>query len=307
MVLGAGAAYAFWNSQGSGTSTQQNAQGGAEMVVTSPAISGLTPGGSLALAGVITNSGPDAMAGEVKVTSITVNGGLASDYAVTGIALVNANVPTGAQGVAWSGLSLNYLNTAVDQEAGKGATVTLHYTVTPFVQAVSATVPISGQRDIGTCGNGNAGTNGYWADDAFNKFYQLKAINGGYNLQIDYLNGTFVTVGGTSPGACESSAIYKHSETGNGSTVVRGVTGNQFQTMSANIVTTAPVVNVHPSCGGTACNSAQGFLDAVFGSGIVTVPSGGFPNQIGVYTNTNNAWLDYQNGWPLNDTGDILK
>ena len=42
--------------------------------------------------------------------------------------------------------------------------------------------------------------------DSFNKFYQLKNNGDGtYDLQVNYRNGTLVTVAGTSPGACEAT------------------------------------------------------------------------------------------------------
>ena len=43
---------------------------------------------------------------------------------------MNANVPTGTVGIPWSGLTLHYANTSVNQEEGKGATVSINYTLT---------------------------------------------------------------------------------------------------------------------------------------------------------------------------------
>lgn len=146
--------------------------------------------------------------------------------------------------------------------------------------------------DIGSCNN-------TWATDTFNKFFQLKNNGDGtYNLTATYRNGTFVTIAGTSPGACESGV-------NNGHTVGAGITGRETQDWSMTVTATAPA-NKTPDCTNNACVGSGGFLDAVFGPGNYT--RGEWTNVSYYTTKNNGSWFDTQGPsvtWPLSDTGDI--
>jgi hypothetical protein len=152
-------------------------------------------------------------------------------------------------------------------------------------------VAIVGADDIGTCNN-------VWAQDSFNKFYTLTAnLDGTYNLQVNYKDGTFVTKAGTSPGACESGPD-------NGSTVAVGVTGRMHQEW--NIPVSATVTpDRNPDCGtnNALCPSANSFLDAVFGAGHYTRSPYSFTGHF--EAGSNGTWFDTDVNWPSNDRGDI--
>jgi len=150
------------------------------------------------------------------------------------------------------------------------------------------------QEDIGTCNN-------VWADDTFNKFFQLKDNGDGtYNLTATYRNGTFVTRAGMSPGACESGE-------NSGDMIDAGIAGRQTQDWSATVTSDAPV-NKTPDCTDGACISSGGFLTAVFGTG--SYVRGPWTNVGNYTTKDNGSWFDTQGplvapAWPLSDTGDI--
>jgi hypothetical protein len=148
-------------------------------------------------------------------------------------------------------------------------------------------VAIVGADDIGTCNN-------VWAQDSFNKFYTLTAnLDGTYNLQVNYKDGTFVTNAGVSPGACESG-IY------NGSTVAAGVTGRTHQEYNTTVTATASP-NRSPNCG--SCLSATSFLNAVFGAGNWTRTAFGWKDHY--EAGSNGTYFDTDVNWPLNNRGDI--
>ena len=153
-------------------------------------------------------------------------------------------------------------------------------------------VAITGADDIGTCGN-------VWAKDSFNKFYTLTLNKDGstYNLQVNYKDGTFVTNGGASPGACEN-------DLNNSNTVVAGITGRTHQEFNIPVsATTTPIPN--PDCGidNAACESANSFLTAVFGAGKFERSPYSFTGHF--EAGNNGTWFDTSVSYPFNDRGDI--
>ena len=59
----------------------------------------------------------------------------------------------------------------------------------------------SGSPDEGTCGN-------TWANDTFDRFYTVKTkpnAEGQYKVMEQFKNGTFTTLAGQSPGACDTN------------------------------------------------------------------------------------------------------
>jgi hypothetical protein len=152
-------------------------------------------------------------------------------------------------------------------------------------------VAIVGDDDIGSCNN-------VWAQDSFNKFYTLTAnLDGTYNLQVNYKDGTFVTNAGKSPGACESG-------TDNGNTVAAGVTGRTHQEYNATVTATA-LPNRNPDCGvnNVGCTGSGGFLNAVFGAG--NWSRTGFSWKDHYEAGNNGTYFDTDVNWPLNNRGDI--
>ncbi|HEX6062086.1 MAG TPA: hypothetical protein VF001_08445 [Candidatus Limnocylindria bacterium] len=65
--------------------------------------------------------------------------------------------------------------------------------------------------DSGTCGND-------WANDTFKRFFTVSQDGGVWSVREDFKDGTFVTLGGASPGACQTGE--------HGTTVAAGVNGN---------------------------------------------------------------------------------
>lgn len=141
-VLGTGAgAYAYWLSTGTGTGT-----GGAATVASTvkvaqlSSISGLGPGvAAIVLNGTFLNEG--LTAAHVKKLAVavdTVTGGAGgtpacavTDYTIVGSPLtIDADLPVSATGTtAWSGPTIAFKETALDQSACIGATVNLKYTI----------------------------------------------------------------------------------------------------------------------------------------------------------------------------------
>jgi hypothetical protein len=124
-------------------------------------------------------------------------------------------------------------------------------------------IAVVAQDDIGTCNN-------VWAQDSFNKFYTITPNKDGtYNVQVNYKDGTFVTLAGKSPGACESDAD-------NGNTV--------------------------------GCVDTTTILNTLFEPGWswVILSDGGHWTWTGHYeAGSNGTWFDTSVNWPLNDRGDI--
>lgn len=70
----------------------------------------------------------------------------------------------------------------------------------------------SGSTDSGTCGND-------WANDTFDREFTVRSNHDGtFTVVEQFKNGSFVTIGSASPGACETS--------NHGETVRSGVTGS---------------------------------------------------------------------------------
>ncbi len=119
--------------------------------------------------------------------------------------------------------------------------------------ATSATLhfgPIaSTSSDSGTCGNN-------WAIDTFDRFFTINLTEPNTVIE-DFKDGTFVTVAGSSPGACETG-------TNNGNMVSAGVTG-KFQG-SFDIVVTGGIFNPNAQCTPTTCNTTAGFIQTVYGT-----------------------------------------
>lgn len=110
----------------------------------------------------------------------------------------------------------------------------------------------SSTPDSGTCGND-------WADDTFDRFFRVSTspnADGTYNVEEQFKNGSFVTVAGQSPGACETNP---------GGTVTAGIRGG-FQG-SFSIVVTGGTYNPDADCStGPGCGTTADFVHTVFGA-----------------------------------------
>ncbi len=156
-------------------------------------------------------------------------------------------------------------------------------------------IAVVAQGDIGTCNN-------TWALDSFNKFYTITPNKDGtYNVQVNYEDGTFVTLAGVSPGACE---VTGGNDPGNGNTVGAGITGRTHQEYNGTVKGTL----IPGAVCGTGCVNTTTILDTLFQSGWswVILPDGGHWTWTGHYkTRRNGTWFDTSVNWPFNDRGDI--
>jgi hypothetical protein len=144
LAVGAGAAYAFWTSGGSGTGTASTGDPTSLTVVQTSVVNDLRPGGSpQELSGDFTNPVTN---GPVFVTDVTVSIGNvtkaegavagvcdASDYVLTNPVMdvdqtVQTGVAQGAWGVPDDVATIQFKdNPTTNQDQCKGATVTLDY------------------------------------------------------------------------------------------------------------------------------------------------------------------------------------
>lgn len=115
----------------------------------------------------------------------------------------------------------------------------------------------SNSPDSGTCGN-------TWANDVFNRLYTVKTKpnkDGTYSVVEQFKNGTFTTIVGQSPGACDTDP---------GGTLSGTVTGKMQG--SFTLVVSGGTYNAGGTCS-APCYTSE-FVAAVFGAGATyEVPS----------------------------------
>jgi hypothetical protein len=141
LVLGGGTAYAYWTATGSGTGSASTQSSVSALTVNQTStVANMGPGDSpQTLSGTFNNSNPGpAYVGTVtaSIASVTKATGAvagtcdATDYTLANAAMtVNAQVPAGSSQGAWTGATLKFNNKATNQDACKGATVNLTYTI----------------------------------------------------------------------------------------------------------------------------------------------------------------------------------
>ena len=133
---GAGGAFAYWTNTGSGSGTSATGTNTPVVIVQTSTPTGLYPGGpAQPLSGNFNN--PNA--GNTYVTAVTATGytidaGHAAclagggHYTLGGVSNLPGDVPAGVGVGAWSGLTITMNNLVTDQDACKGAIVTVTYT-----------------------------------------------------------------------------------------------------------------------------------------------------------------------------------
>ena len=130
-------------------------------------------------------------------------------------------------------------------DGGHGGRVAFHRSHHGFKYTTTITSP-----DSGTC-NGNV-----WANDTAKRMYTVhKNADGSYRLTA-FDRGTFVTVAGQSPEACNSANPH------HGSTVTAGIKGFYGGFLTENI--TGGTFNPNATC--ASCTRAA-FVAAFFGAG----------------------------------------
>lgn len=126
-----GAAYAYWSAggSGSGSGTVESATGTLTLSATFPT-AGLHPGGAVPVTYRASNAtDTDLMLGAISATvSTTPSTCLASDFSVNTVT-ANQVIPANTANVLVSATgTLTFANTSLNQDACKGATVTLTLT-----------------------------------------------------------------------------------------------------------------------------------------------------------------------------------
>lgn len=129
LAVGGTSAYAYWTSTGSGSGTATAAAGDSNLVIASSSPAGLSPGGSVAVTGTVTN--PNSYSVKVGTVSGVVTTSNASclpdDFGFAPVA-VNQTVAAG-QNTPFAG-TLTMADTAVNQDACKSAVITLTFSST---------------------------------------------------------------------------------------------------------------------------------------------------------------------------------
>jgi hypothetical protein len=129
--------------------------------------------------------------------------------------------------------------------------------LTLFIMATAVAAPgtqhfgpfVDNTTDGGSCGNS-------WANDSFERRYTVIS-NGGGNFTVrEQDHGTFVTIAGRSPGACETTPNH-------GATVTAGISGN-IQGSADFTVSSATYTPSGCDANPSVCSTRTGFVNAVF-------------------------------------------
>ena len=140
LLLIGGVAFAYWSTSGSGAGTATTGTSSSVTVTQATAPTNLAPGTPAgAITGTITNSGTVnayvtsvtvAIASVTKATGAVTGTCDATDYTLTGAVMaVGKDIASGGGTQAFSGATLGFNDKATIQDACKGATVNLTYTV----------------------------------------------------------------------------------------------------------------------------------------------------------------------------------
>ena len=140
LLGGAGAAFAYWTAGGAGTGTATTTNNAPIVAVQTSVVTGMQPGDSAqTLSGNFNNANTSPVyvaTVTAAISSVTLANGVtgtcdASDYTLAGAVMtVGAQVAPGNGTGAWTGATIKFNNKpAVNQDACKGATVNLAYTI----------------------------------------------------------------------------------------------------------------------------------------------------------------------------------
>ena len=139
VLVGMGAAYAYWTTGGSGSGTAGTGTSANVSVMQTSSAAGLYPGGSVALSGNFNNpnSGAVSVSGvtaAVHAFSTQSDAGKPActdaDFSITGTSNTPGSIAAGNGVGSWSGLTLNMLNTGANQDNCKSlsGTIQIDYT-----------------------------------------------------------------------------------------------------------------------------------------------------------------------------------
>lgn len=140
VLVGGGAAYAYWTVGGAGTGSATTAATAQSVtVVQTSTVSGIAPGtAAQTLSGTFNNpnnasvyvtSVTAAISGVVKASGAVAGTCDATDYALTGATMtVGQQVAAGNAQGTWTGATIAFTNKSTNQDQCKGATVSISYT-----------------------------------------------------------------------------------------------------------------------------------------------------------------------------------
>lgn len=126
VALGAGTAYAYWTTTGSGTGSATNGSSNGTITLHASFGDGLTPGASETVTYTADNPGTSSLyVGTITPTvSTNVVGCSASDFIILPTA-ANVTVPAHTSGAAAGTGTLTFQDSAANQDLCKGALITL--------------------------------------------------------------------------------------------------------------------------------------------------------------------------------------
>jgi hypothetical protein len=109
---------------------------------------------------------------------------------------------------------------------------------------------------VTTTDNGSCGQP--WANDVVRRTFQVKKNKDGSYTLTRRDRGAFTTIGGASPGSCDTTGNH-------GATVVPGVKGKLVGYIRGTV--TGGTFNPNATCTGTDCGFTDVFISTFFGSG----------------------------------------
>ncbi|MFF0264102.1 hypothetical protein [Kribbella sp. NPDC004536] len=129
LVIGAGSAFAYWSTTGSGTGAGTNAASNGNIVLHASFANGLTPGASTPVTFTADNPGSSSLRIGTVTSVVSASGTCDSNWFTIPAVLEDQTIAAGATGVTLAGAgTLTFADSAANQDACKGATVTLTLT-----------------------------------------------------------------------------------------------------------------------------------------------------------------------------------
>jgi len=126
--IGGGIAFAYWTTTGAGTGTATNATTNGTVALHAAFANGLTPGASQTVTYTADNAGTSSLFVGTITPVVSIDAGhsgcLAADFTIPAT-LSNTTVPAHGSAVAAGTGTLTFADTALNQDACKGAIVTL--------------------------------------------------------------------------------------------------------------------------------------------------------------------------------------
>ncbi|MEV6416803.1 hypothetical protein [Kribbella sp. NPDC051718] len=126
LVIGAGSAFAYWSTTGSGTGSGTTAASNGTVVLHASFANGLTPGASTPVSFTADNAGTSSLQVGTVTTVVTASGTCDAAWFSVAPVAENQTIAAGASGVALANSgTLTFTDAAVNQDACKSATITL--------------------------------------------------------------------------------------------------------------------------------------------------------------------------------------